>query len=69
MSKKFPQIGSWVKPPKPNSQCCITDNNGNRCPEIATHSINYLDTVIPLCEKCFINYANGAYEPKRKNIQ
>ena len=44
-----------------NMKCSVKDYKGNNCPENANHNFIRNNELVSLCDKCFVNYRNGAY--------
>ena len=42
-------------------KCSVKDYKGNNCPENANHNFIRNNELVSLCDKCFVNYRNGAY--------
>lgn len=43
--------------------CEVKDLKGNRCPENSRHKVVVDYLTFYLCDRCYINYLNGAYNP------
>lgn len=43
------------------SSCAVQDNKGNHCPDKPVNFLEHNGKTIGLCERCFNNYQNGAY--------
>ena len=52
-------LGNFVE------QCSVRDNKGNHCPEVPAHYIERNGERVGLCERCFQNYQNGAFDKQR----
>lgn len=42
-------------------KCSVKDYKGNNCSENANHTFIRNNELVSLCDKCFVNYRNGAY--------
>ena len=58
---KFQQeyLGNFFKP-----ECSVKDNSGRHCPEEPIHFLEYNGREIGLCDRCYSNYLNGAFDSR-----
>jgi len=52
-------LGKWV------AQCAVHDNKGRHCLDSPVHYIEYRGEKVGLCERCFLNFQNGAFDQER----
>jgi len=52
-------LGKWV------AQCAVHDNKGQHCPDTPVHYVEYRGERVGLCERCFLNFQNGAFDHER----
>jgi len=52
-------LGKWI------AQCAVCDNKRQHCPDEPIHYVEYRDEKVGLCERCFSNFQNGAFDYSR----
>jgi len=52
-------LGKWVV------QCAVHNNKGKHCPDKPVHYIEFNSKRVGLCERCYQNYLNGAFNKER----
>ena len=50
-------LGNWAK-----KECDVHDRQGNHCPDEPVHYFEYKGKQVGLCERCYKNYQNGAFD-------